>query len=106
MCRRLYDRVWVFAPVGTCILRGFVLLLACMFCSHDSRSLGDDAAKGTNADPVYGERVRPLLRKFCFECHGEKTAKNGLRLDTLSADFLTARAPDVWNEVLSRVTDR
>lgn len=106
MRRRIYDRAWALAPVRACIERGFVLLLVCLICSRDSRSFGDDAAKVAHTDPVYNEQVRPLLTKYCFECHGEKTAKNGLRLDTLSADFLSASAPVVWKDVLSRVVDR
>jgi hypothetical protein len=47
-----------------------------------------------------------VLQKFCFKCHGEKTAKSGLRLDTLSADFLTARTSTTWNEILRRIEDR
>lgn len=57
-------------------------------------------------DAAYAERVRPVLQKFCFDCHGEKKAKNGLRLDTLSTDFLTARASTTWHEVLRRIEDR
>jgi hypothetical protein len=30
-------------------------------------------------------KVRPLLAENCFECHGEKKHKGGLRLDSLSA---------------------
>lgn len=58
------------------------------------------------ADSTYPQRVRPLLQKFCFECHGEKEAKSGLRLDKLSTDFQTARAATLWKEVLSRIVDR
>src|SRR5690349_21046044 len=105
MRRQISDRVWAFALGRACIERGFVLLLACLFCSRDSRSLADDAAKSTPTDAAYNEQIRPLLQKYCFECHGEKTAKNGLRLDTLSADFLSASAPVVWKDVLSRVVD-
>lgn len=56
-------------------------------------------------DRDYTQGVRPLLQKFCFQCHGEKTAKGGLRLDTLSKDFRTARAAAGWKDVLERVVD-
>jgi hypothetical protein len=51
-------------------------------------------------DPVYAGRVRPLLQKFCVGCHGEKTAKGGLRLDTLSPEFGAT-----WENVLGRISD-
>jgi hypothetical protein len=54
-----------------------VLVLFCALLGDDSRSI---AAEG-----AYTERIRPLLQKFCFECHGEQAEKSGLRLDTLSA---------------------
>ncbi|HEV7406037.1 MAG TPA: DUF1592 domain-containing protein [Chthoniobacteraceae bacterium] len=57
-------------------------------------------------DATYAERVRPVLEQYCFKCHGEKTAKSGLRLDTLSTDFLTARAATTWHEVMRRIEDR
>jgi hypothetical protein len=62
-----------------------------------------DEKKETDRD--YAERVRPVLEKFCFQCHGEKTAKSGLRLDTLSTDFRSARAAAVWKDVHERVVD-
>src|SRR5438132_3565236 len=30
-------------------------------------------------------RVRPVLARHCFECHGSKKQKSGLRLDSLRA---------------------
>ncbi|MFM7184955.1 MAG: DUF1553 domain-containing protein [Planctomycetota bacterium] len=40
---------------------------------------GDDAAR------VFESRVRPLLVEKCGECHGEKVAEAGLRLDSRAA---------------------
>ena len=35
--------------------------------------------------PTFAKDVGPLLTKRCTECHGEKKAKGGLRLDSLEA---------------------
>lgn len=39
----------------------------------------DDAAK------LWTEKVQPLLSARCYDCHGEKKAKHGLRLDSKEA---------------------
>ena len=64
------------------------------------------ARKEEAVDPAYAQRVRPILQKFCFECHGEKTAKSNLRLDKLAPDFRTAQTAATWKEVMSRVGSR
>src|SRR5213593_2918768 len=38
------------------------------------------------AEPVdFMRDVRPILEKHCYECHGEKKQKSGLRLDVKAA---------------------
>jgi hypothetical protein len=44
-------------------------------------------ALGASVD--FARDVRPVLEQRCFECHGEKKQKNGLRLDR-KAGFFTA----------------
>lgn len=39
----------------------------------------DDAAA---AAALYKDKVQPLLAERCYDCHGEKKQKHGLRLDT------------------------
>ncbi len=58
-----------------------------------------------DADSDYTRRVRPILSKFCFECHGETTAKGKLRLDKLAVDFGNSKAAATWKEVMVRVAD-
>lgn len=41
---------------------------------------------GASAAPVdFVREVRPILEKHCYECHGEKKQKGGLRLDLAAA---------------------
>ena len=46
--------------------------------------------------PEFAKDIRPILEKHCFECHGDKKQKSGLRMDR-RADFLkggdSAKAP-------------
>ncbi|MEQ8789138.1 MAG: DUF1592 domain-containing protein [Pirellulaceae bacterium] len=61
------------------------------------------AAEPSSAQRGYDEIARPFLERHCFECHGEKQAKAGYRIDRLSADFSAATAAEQWKEVLDRV---
>ncbi len=106
MGRRLRDCMRVLTPVCPRTGWSFVLSLAWVLCGYELHLLAEDDIKRTAADPVYAERVRPLLQKYCFECHAEKTAKSDLRLDTIPLDFRTERTASAWKEVVNRVVDR
>jgi hypothetical protein len=62
-----------------------------------------ESRKEEGPDPAYVQRVRPILQKYCFDCHGEKTAKSNLRLDRLAPDFGKAQSAETWKEVMGRV---
>jgi|TARA_B100001093_G_C26832191_1_gene1016633 hypothetical protein len=48
----------------------------------------------------FEKQVRPILKKHCFKCHGEKKQKGDLRLDTLSGDLSKDRvAAEAWHDV-------
>ena len=50
-------------------------------------------------DAAFTQQVRPILAKYCFECHSGPKAKGDLHLDTLSLDFTELKAGAVWKEV-------
>ena len=54
------------------------------------------------ADP-FAERVAPILKKHCAECHSGPKAEAELHLDVAGADF--ANDAKKWNSVLERVSD-
>src|SRR5262245_14859995 len=47
--------------------------------------------------------VRAFVQQHCVECHGEKSQKGNLRLDTLATDFAVKETRERWNAVLERV---
>ncbi len=48
----------------------------------------------------YDTQVRPILQLHCTKCHGQKSQKGELRLDTLSPNFLEdRRAAERWHDV-------
>lgn len=59
--------------------------------------------KACAEDHYYEAKVRPVLEKYCFGCHGEKKQKGDLRLDTLQADFVKAATAGKWVEVMDNM---
>lgn len=48
----------------------------------------------------FEKQVKPILKKRCFKCHGEKKQKGDLRLDTLSQNLSKDRvAAETWHDV-------
>jgi len=45
------------------------------------------AGSAAETPPDFSRDVRPLLEKHCFECHGPKKQKGGLRFDTKEGAF-------------------
>jgi len=55
------------------------------------------------ATAQFREVAQPFIEKNCLECHGEKKAKAGFRLDLLGSDFAGAKVADQWKEVIDRI---
>lgn len=54
---------------------------------------------------LYQAGVQPLLRKYCYPCHGDGKSKGGVRLDKLTIDFVKGPAADLetWHDVLENM---
>lgn len=72
------------------------------------------AAASTIAEPIhaqqavpapkgYDEVAKPFIKQHCLECHGEKTAKAGYRIDLLGTNFSAATVAEHWKEVIDRI---
>jgi Protein of unknown function (DUF1592)/Protein of unknown function (DUF1588)/Protein of unknown function (DUF1587)/Protein of unknown function (DUF1585)/Protein of unknown function (DUF1595)/Planctomycete cytochrome C len=62
------------------------------------------AAEDGTSTAAFADRIRPLLVKYCVDCHGEETHEKDLRLDQLAPDFDDAAAAATrWRRVLERV---
>ncbi len=76
-----------------CDSRRFVLWLAAvslLLCSSHVR--GD-----------YEKAVRPILKEYCFSCHGPKAQKGKLTLHTLDPDIVNGKDAEHWQEVLNQL---
>jgi len=54
---------------------------------------------------TYRERVEPVLKAACFECHGPKKQKGSFRIDTLDSDLLTGSDVSWWLEVFEVISN-
>src|SRR3954453_24227748 len=60
----------------------FVCMAASLFTAVPRTSAAENPAGGAE---FFEKSVRPLLAEHCFECHGAKKQKAGLRLDSREA---------------------
>ncbi|MCF6310970.1 MAG: DUF1592 domain-containing protein [Verrucomicrobiales bacterium] len=68
-------------------------------------SLGMVAAAENQSDAI----AQPLLedlRRFCFECHGEKEAEKDLRLDVFLSVESVLKEKALWNRVLTHIREQ
>src|SRR6218665_2831268 len=58
---------------------GAIALTLCLLSGPTLRAAQDEA----QAMQFFEAKIRPVLAESCYECHGEKKQKGGLRLDNL-----------------------
>jgi hypothetical protein len=64
------------------------------------------AAVPTASPPDFAREIRPLLARYCFDCHDGATRKSGLDLERFTdlGSVLRDRGP--WGQVLAKVESR
>src|SRR5256885_2389412 len=67
-------------------------------------ALADGGAKtGESGKTGFRAIAQPFIQKHCLDCHGEKSARAGFRIDLLTADFAAAKMAEHWKEVIDRI---
>jgi mono/diheme cytochrome c family protein len=61
------------------------------------------ARGGPAATPGFRDIAQPFIQKHCTQCHGEKKAQAGFRIDLLTGDFAAAKMAEHWKEVIDRI---
>ena len=63
--------------------------------------------QGPPADPdPFAERVRPFLKRYCFECHDALNKEGGVVLDGFKDLVAAQRSPALWREVRRQLRRR
>ena len=47
----------------------------------------------------FRQNVKPLLQKYCVDCHGPDKQKGDMRLDTIDPDVVGGTSFDQWEDV-------
>lgn len=51
----------------------------------------------------FATAARPILAKYCFDCHGPDKQKGGLRMDQLDPDMVEGRDAETWHDALNQL---
>ena len=57
-------------------------------------------------DRAYGTDIRPLLKRYCFECHSGKDSEAEINLDSFKQVADIRRATKVWLKVDDMLSSR
>jgi len=84
------------------------LAIPILFAATTTAATADEEAttpKGLKTKLAFQRDVLPVLKKHCFDCHGQQEQEGGVQLDVLSRNMLEDRnATEVWHEVLNVVS--
>src|SRR4051812_2720590 len=68
------------------------------------RAGGSPASRPASAQPgIFTSTVRPLLAKYCLDCHGATKPKAGLNLTSLWDESKAAQNRRLWTKVKENV---
>lgn len=56
---------------------------------------------GASAEDLFGEKVAPFMKAYCFRCHNQKTAEGLLNLTRYTSSTLIARDFRQWEHVIT-----
>ena len=64
--------------------------------------VGAQAAEDSGA-AQFRKDIRPVLKEFCFDCHGDGANKGGVSFDTFKSDAALLEDHDLWLKALNNV---
>lgn len=83
-----------------------VLLIAAGTVLLSTWTTAQDSQQKTAPGPAFDTEIRPLLKTFCFECHGTTKRKGGLDLEKINNEAAAINWPEVWDQVGERLRAR
>src|SRR5438045_3423849 len=63
----------------------------------------DDNAPAVPAPPTFAAAVSPVLKTYCFKCHGTDKDETELKLDHLGRDFHDGKTLATWERVMEQL---
>ena len=59
------------------------------------------ALEGSQYD--FNKDIKPLLERYCYNCHDEDTQKGDVQLDSLDADIVKGKDGEHWHAALDAI---
>ncbi len=87
-------------PSGHCA-RATLWLILVLVCAAGGPA-GSAGAQETT-DEAFGQQIRPLLEKYCLDCHGDEGAEADLRLEKYRGVIQIRDARTTWLKVLRQL---
>ena len=83
---------------------GSILLVAWSLFLASVSGAQEQTAKSTDRSvKLFTQSVKPLLQKYCFNCHGPDEQESDLRLDVLDPDMVGGKHVEKVDNRLSRI---
>jgi mono/diheme cytochrome c family protein len=95
------DKLWVLARVGSCIAMVIATIVATAFLAPEDRVLAAPADPPVAASKDFNSQVTPLLRQYCYECHGDGASAGDLELDGYETREQMVEATSTWQKVIA-----
>ena len=48
---------------------------------------------------AYHKKIKPILSKYCYDCHGKEKQKADIRLDNIDPNILSGDQAGMWEDV-------
>lgn len=82
----------------------FIATTLVVCCSSMTASADEKIrSEGAESRTVFEREVRPVLKEFCYRCHGPDKQKAELRLDTLGINIIDGPEAETWHDVLNNL---
>ena len=65
--------------------------------------LGQSHGRADELTKSFANKVRPVLERFCYDCHGNGEQEGSVALDQLDADLINGADAESWHAVLDAV---
>lgn len=90
--------------LGRSQMANFAILLVLCALPHSSRAAFFGNSKPlANKQTSYEKDIKPLLGKYCYDCHDEDVQKGGLSLQSFDDKAAVLKNKAVWEKVLHNV---
>ena len=77
------------------LIAGLLAIVGVALCSS--------CAWSADGETVFKESIRPLLKTYCYDCHGPKKQKGDIRLDQLDFDLVQGKSTETWHDALNKI---